>query len=71
MHFAIPFYIKNNAEGACEKLVKESLNCWKKVLFISKILISLFLKEDEVVDDITCIILYLKCDNNNNININK
>lgn len=40
-----PFYIKNDPEGACEKLVKEAVAAWKK--------------EDEVIDDITIIIVFL------------
>lgn len=40
-----PFYQQNNPEGACEKLVKESVAHWKK--------------EDEVIDDITCIVAFL------------
>jgi len=40
-----PFYIKNDPEGACEKLVKEAVAAWKR--------------EDEVIDDITIIIVFL------------
>jgi len=41
-----PFYMKNQLEAACEKVIKEATNRWKQ--------------EDEVVDDITCIIISLK-----------
>ena len=40
-----PFYVKNDPEGACEKLVKEAVAAWKR--------------EDEVIDDITIIIVFL------------
>ena len=40
----MPFYHKNDPDGACEKLVRESTNAWKL--------------EDEVVDDITVIIVF-------------
>ena len=40
----IPYYKKNDPEGACDKLVKESVMAWKR--------------EDEVVDDITIIIIF-------------
>ena len=36
--------MKNDPEGACERLVKEAVACWKR--------------EDEVVDDITIIICF-------------
>jgi len=42
----VPFYIKNNLESACDKLVRESTLCWKA--------------EDDVVDDITCVVISLK-----------
>jgi len=41
----IPFILKNDPDGACEKVVKESVAAWKR--------------EDEVVDDITIIIVIL------------
>ena len=41
-----PFWANNNHEGACEKIVQESVANWKR--------------EDEVIDDITCVILLLK-----------
>ena len=41
----VPFWLQNNPEGACEKLVKESVAMWKK--------------EDEVIDDITIIVAFL------------
>jgi hypothetical protein len=39
-----PFYNTVNPNGACEKLVDESVKFWKK--------------EDEVIDDITCITVF-------------
>lgn len=41
----VPFYIRNDPEGACDKLIKEATEAWKK--------------EDDVVDDITVIIVFL------------
>lgn len=38
------YYVNNNPNGACDKLVDESLKEWKK--------------EDEVVDDITAICVF-------------
>jgi len=43
MDMCIPFILKNDPDGACDKLVKESVAAWKR--------------EDEVVDDITVIIV--------------
>jgi serine/threonine protein phosphatase PrpC len=43
MDMAIPYILKNDLDGACDKLVKESVAAWKR--------------EDEVVDDITVIIV--------------
>jgi serine/threonine protein phosphatase PrpC len=40
-----PFYQQNTAEKAAEALIKEALKKWKQ--------------EENVVDDITCIIIYL------------
>jgi hypothetical protein len=42
----IPHLQKNKAEEACDSVIKESLACWKK--------------EDDVVDDITIIVIFLK-----------
>ena len=42
----LPFLLKNNPEGACDKLVNESVAWWRR--------------EDEVIDDITAIVLFLK-----------
>ncbi|CAK78584.1 unnamed protein product (macronuclear) [Paramecium tetraurelia] len=39
------YYLKNDAEGAVERLVIEATEAWKK--------------EDEVIDDITCIVAFL------------
>ncbi len=40
-----PFYLKKNAEGAAENLVREAHKKWKK--------------EEQVIDDITCIVIFL------------
>jgi hypothetical protein len=40
-----PFYLQKNAEGAAENLVRASFKRWKK--------------EESVVDDITCIVIFL------------
>ena len=40
-----PFYLKKNAEGAAESLVREAFKKWKK--------------EEDVIDDITCIVIFL------------
>ena len=40
-----PFYLKKNAEGAAESLVRESFKRWKK--------------EEDVIDDIPCIVIFL------------
>ena len=40
----LPFYEKLDAEGACNELYKQAFDCWKK--------------EDDVVDDITIIMLF-------------
>lgn len=40
-----PFYLRNDPEGACEKLLKESTAAWKR--------------EDDVIDDITAIVVFL------------
>lgn len=45
MNQIIPFYGKNDPAGACDKLIRDATNAWKK--------------EDEVVDDITIIIIFL------------
>jgi len=45
VNIVAPFWHANNPEGACEKIVKESVAHWKK--------------EDEVIDDITCIAIFL------------
>ena len=41
----VPYWLQNNPEGACEKIAKESVAHWKK--------------EDEDIDDITCIVVFL------------
>lgn len=46
MNMVIPFYLKNQPEGACDKLIKESVICWRR--------------EDEVIDDITCVVICFK-----------
>ena len=45
MNLVVPFYNQNNPDGSCEKLVNESVAWWKR--------------EDEVVDDITAISIFL------------
>ena len=40
-----PFYLKKNAEGAAECLVREAFKRWKK--------------EEDSIDDITCIVVFL------------
>jgi serine/threonine protein phosphatase PrpC len=40
-----PFYLKKNAEGAAECLVREAFKKWKK--------------EEDSIDDITCIVIFL------------
>lgn len=40
-----PFYIKKNAEGAAECLVREAFKKWKR--------------EEDSIDDITCIVIFL------------
>jgi hypothetical protein len=42
----IPFFEKRNAEGAAEALVRESYLRWKQ-------------EEDDIIDDITCVIIFL------------
>lgn len=60
INFVVPFYIRNDPEGACDKLIKEATDAWKK--------------EDDVVDDITAIVIFLGqgggagSNNNNNGN---
>jgi len=44
MELVNPFYNENNIEEACSTLIKESVKHWKK--------------EDEVIDDITTVIVY-------------
>jgi len=40
-----PYYSTKNAQGACDKLVEESVKLW--------------MKEDSIIDDITCVIIFL------------
>jgi serine/threonine protein phosphatase PrpC len=42
-----PFYIKNSAEGGVDALVKEAQRRWGE--------------EEDIIDDITCIIAFLEC----------
>lgn len=42
----VPFYEANDPDGACEFLIKESVKHWKE--------------EDEIIDDITIIVIFLK-----------
>lgn len=39
------YYLKNDPDGAVERLVKEATKAWQR--------------EDEVIDDITCIVAFL------------
>ena len=43
-NIVIPFYEKNDPEGACKTLIKEATDCWNK--------------EDIVIDDITVIVAF-------------
>mmetsp|Transcript_20353 Transcript_20353/g.17652 ORF Transcript_20353/g.17652 Transcript_20353/m.17652 type:complete len:225 (+) Transcript_20353:1403-2077(+) len=45
INMIVPYYQKNQLELACEKVIKEATLRWKK--------------EDEVIDDITCVIVGL------------
>ncbi|KAL4513107.1 hypothetical protein ABPG72_017792 [Tetrahymena utriculariae] len=45
-----PYYLKKDPEGACDRLIKESTAMWKK--------------EDDVVDDITAIVVFLNKSSN-------
>jgi serine/threonine protein phosphatase PrpC len=49
-----PFYFKSAPEAAANALVKEAYKRWKIVSFISLTV----LKEEEVIDDITCVVVY-------------
>ena len=40
----MPFYKKNDPDGACKALIKESTEWWNR--------------EDIVVDDITCVVVF-------------
>lgn len=33
MNIVFPFYLKNDPEGACNKLTKDAINEWEKVNF--------------------------------------
>jgi len=41
-----PFYLSNDAYGACDKVIEEAYKKWKK--------------EGNVVDDITCVVVFFK-----------
>mmetsp|Transcript_14261 Transcript_14261/g.10312 ORF Transcript_14261/g.10312 Transcript_14261/m.10312 type:complete len:200 (+) Transcript_14261:897-1496(+) len=45
VNLVVPYWLQGNPEAACDKLVKESVAHWKK--------------EDEVIDDITCVVVFL------------
>ena len=45
MNLIIEYYYKNDIEGACERVIKEATDAWKR--------------EDDVIDDITIIIVFL------------
>jgi serine/threonine protein phosphatase PrpC len=42
-----PFYEKNDPEGACEAIIKESTERWQK--------------EEIIIDDITVVIIFMYC----------
>lgn len=50
-----PFYQRNSTESAAAKLIKESTLLWKEVNFV----ITNY-KNDEVIDDITCIVVFFQ-----------
>jgi hypothetical protein len=39
------YYRKGDPEGACQRLVEEAIQAWER--------------EDEVIDDITCIVAFI------------
>jgi hypothetical protein len=41
----VPFYKNDDVQGACNKVTDTATNQWKK--------------EDDVIDDITCIVIFL------------
>ena len=41
----VPFWQQKDPEGACQKLIQESLYCWQR--------------EDDIIDDITAIVVFL------------
>lgn len=45
VNMIVPYWLQGNPEEACNKIVKESVAHWKK--------------EDEVIDDITVVIIFL------------
>ncbi len=51
---AYPFYSKSAPEAAANALVKEAYKKWK----IVRILLFICLQEEEVIDDITCVIVF-------------
>lgn len=46
MDLVTPYYIKNDLEGACDRLLKEAFTRWTA-------------EEDTIIDDITFIIIFL------------
>lgn len=44
-NIVFPFYLKKNAEGAAECLVREAFKTWRR--------------EEDSIDDITCIVIFL------------
>ena len=52
MDIVFPFYKTNDPSGASEKLIEESVKSWKKV-------IEYITQEDEVIDDITAVVIFL------------
>ena len=45
VEIVVPYWLKNDAEGAVDHLIRLSVQRWKQ--------------EDEVIDDITCTLVFL------------
>ena len=50
MEMIAPFWEVGNIEGAGDRILKESIACWRRVSAT---------QEDEVIDDITLILAFL------------
>ena len=61
-----PFYLKNNPEAACEKLIIEANLAWKRVKLINNNNNYYYNKEGDVIDDTTVVIIFLKSNSNAN-----